>query len=81
MAQLNDNVSFLFRNLNINELMLINFHISLVTKLFFLSFDRHTDKTVTLSELLLNINNFRNKTGKSLESLMSLASKLYELLR
>ena len=38
--------------------MLINLHISLITKRFFRSFDRHSDKTVTLSELLQDINNF-----------------------
>ena len=38
--------------------MLINFHISLITKRFFISFGRHSDKTVTLSELLRDINNF-----------------------
>ena len=41
--------------------MLINLHISLITKRFFLAFDRHSDKTVTLSELLLDINNFSYK--------------------
>ena len=38
--------------------MLINLHISLITKRFFRSFDRHSYKTVTYSELLLDINNF-----------------------
>ena len=38
--------------------MLINFHISLITKRFFRSFDRNSDKTVTLCELLQDINNF-----------------------
>ena len=38
--------------------MLINFHISLITKRFFRSFDRHSDKTVTISELLQDINKF-----------------------
>ena len=46
--------------LNINDLMLINLHISLITKGFFRSVDRHSDKTVTHSELLLDINNFSN---------------------
>ena len=44
--------------MNSNDLMHIILHISIITKQFFLSFDRHSDKTVTLSELLLNINNF-----------------------
>ena len=61
MAQFNDNMKFRWRNLNINDLMLINLHISLITKRFFRSFDRHSDKTLTLSELLLDINNFSNK--------------------
>ena len=39
----------------------INLHISLITKWFFWSFGRHSDKTVTHSELLLDIDNFRNK--------------------
>ena len=51
-------MKFRWQNLNINDLMRINLHISLITKRFFRSFDRHSDKTVTLSELLLNINNF-----------------------
>ena len=38
--------------------MLINFYISLITKRFFRSFGRHSDKTVTPSELLQDINNF-----------------------
>ena len=41
--------------------MLINLRISLITKPFFRSFDRHSDKTATHSELLLDINNFSNK--------------------
>ena len=61
VAQFNDNIKFRWRNLNINDLILINLHISLITKRFFLSFDRHSDKTVTHSELLLDINNFSNK--------------------
>ena len=61
MAQFNDNIKFRWRNLNINDLMNINLRISLITKRFFRSFDAHSDKTVTLSELLLNINNFSNK--------------------
>ena len=61
MAAFIDNMRFLLSNLNINNLMLINFRISLKTKRLFRSFDRHSDKTVTLSELLPNINKFRNK--------------------
>ena len=56
-----DNIKFPLSNLNINNLMFNNFHISLITKRFFRSFDRHSDKTVTLSELLTNINNIRTK--------------------
>ena len=48
-------------NLNINNLMLIKFHISLITKRFVRSFDRHSAKTLALSELLPSINKFRNK--------------------
>ena len=79
MAQFNDNIKFRWRNLNINDLMFINLHISLIKKRFFRSFDRHGDKTITLSELLLDINNFINKIVDVI--LVSLASKLYELLR
>ena len=61
MAEFNDNMKFRWRNQNISDLMLINLHISLITKRFFRSFDRHSDKTVTLGELLLDINNFSNK--------------------
>ena len=61
ISQFNENIKFWWRNLNINDLMFINLHISLNTKRFFWSFDRHSDKTVTLSELLLDINNFSNK--------------------
>ena len=53
-----DNIKFPLWNLNIKNVMLINFHISLITKRFFQFFDRHSDKTVTLSELLQDINNF-----------------------
>ena len=48
-------------NKNINNLLLINFHISLTTKRFCRSFDPHSNKTVTFSELLPNINKLRNK--------------------
>ena len=61
MAPYFDYIKFPLWNLNINNLMIINFHISLITKRFLRSFDRHSDKTVTLSELLPNINKFRNK--------------------
>ena len=60
--------------------MLINFHISLITKRYFRSFDRHSDKTVTLSELLPNINKFGNKLEDFSESFMNVACKLLELL-
>ena len=61
-----DNIKFPMWNLNINNLMLINFHISIFSIFlslfsrndFFRYFDRHSDKTVTLSELLQDINNF-----------------------
>ena len=81
MAQFNDNMKFRWRNLNINDLNAYYLHISLTKKRFFRSFDRHSDKTVTLSELLQGINNFTKKMWISSESLMSLASKLYKLLR
>ena len=58
MSPFIDNMKFPLWNLNINNLMLINFHIPLITKRFFRSFYRHSDKTVTLSQLLQDINNF-----------------------
>ena len=61
MVQFNDNIKFRWRNLNTDDSMLINSHISLITKRFFRSFDRHSDNTATHSELSLNINNFSNK--------------------
>ena len=61
MAAFIDNIKFLLSNLNINNIILINCRISLKTKRLFRSFDRHSDKTVTLSELLPYINKFRNK--------------------
>ena len=61
MAAFIDNIEFLLSNLNTNNLMLIRFRISLKSKRLFRSFDRQSDKTVTLSELLPNINKFRNK--------------------
>ena len=61
IAQFNDNIKISLWNLNINNLMLINFHNSLITKRFFRYFDSHSDKTVTLGELLLNINNFSDE--------------------
>ena len=54
-------IKFPLWNLNINNLMLVNFHISLLTKQFLRSFYRHRDKTVTLSKLLPNIDKFRNE--------------------
>ena len=71
------NIKFPLTNLNINNLMHINFHISLITKRFFRSFDRHSDKTVTLSELLPNINKFRNEMLDFFRSFTKVASKLF----
>ena len=61
MSAFIDNMKFPLSNQYINNLILMNFRISLITKRFFSSFDRHIDKTVTLSELLPNINKFHNK--------------------
>ena len=61
MSPFIDNIKFPLWYLNINNWMLIKFQISLITKRFFRSFDRYSDKTVTLSELLPNINKFHNK--------------------
>ena len=61
MAPFIDYIKFPLWNLNIKNLMLINFHISLITKRFLRSFDRHSDNTVTQSKLLRNVNKFRNK--------------------
>ena len=57
----NDSMKFRLRNVNINDFLLINLPILLITIRFFRYFDRHSGKTVTLSELLLNIINFSNK--------------------
>ena len=57
MAQFTDNIKFRWRNLNVINLILINLHISLITKRLFRYFDRYSDKTVTLS----SINNFSYK--------------------
>ena len=82
MAAFIDSIKFLLLNLNINNLMLINFHISLrITKPFLRSFDRLSDKTVTLSELLPNVNKFRNKILDFFQKVSRMwASKLFELL-
>ena len=61
MAAFIDNMKFPLSNQNINNLIIIDFQISLITKRLFCSFDRHSDKTITLRELLPNINKFRNK--------------------
>ena len=61
MAPFIDYIKFPLGSLNNNNLMLINFHISLIPKRFLRSFDLHCDKTITLNELLPNINKFRNK--------------------
>ena len=82
VAQFNDKIKFRCLNLDIDDLMLIDLHISSITKLLFRSFDRHSDETVAHSELLLDINNFSKTIIVHVsESLMSSASELYELLR
>ena len=73
-------IKFQLWYLNINNLMLINFRISLITKRFLRSFDRHSDKIVTLRELLPNINKFSNKILNFSESFTNVAPKLFELL-
>ena len=75
-----DYIKFPLWNMHINNLMLINFHISLMTERFLRSFDRHSDKIVALSELLPNINKFEIKYWIFSESFMNVASKLFELL-
>ena len=77
MAAFIDNMKIPLSNLNISNLMLINFHISLKTKRLFRFFDRHSDKTVTLSKLLPNINKFRNKILNFSESFTKVASELF----
>ena len=59
--------------------MIINLHISLITKRFFRSFDRHSDKTVNPQRIVAR--HQHQFQFMSSESLMSLASKLYELLQ
>ena len=66
MVSFIDNIKFPLWNLNINNLMLINCHISLITKRFFRSFDRYSDETATISELLQDIINFSKKIGNAI---------------
>ena len=80
MAPFIDNIKFPLWNLNINNLMLINFHTSLIMKRFFCSFHHHSNKTVTLRELLPNINEFNNKILDVFRKFPNVDSKLYELL-
>ena len=80
MAAFIDNMKCPLSNENINNLMLINFHISLITKRYFRSFDRHSDKTVTLNKLLPNINKFRNTIWIFPQSFTKVAFKLFKLL-
>ena len=64
MAAFIDNMKFLLSNLNINNLILINFRISLKTNLLFRSFDHYSDKTVTLVSLYT----LSGRTGSALVS-------------
>ena len=76
-----DYIKFQLWKMNIINLMFINFHISLRTKRFLRSSDRHRDRTVTLRELLPNINKFRNEIlNFCSESFTNVVSKLFELL-
>ena len=77
MAAFIDNIKIPLSNLNISNLMLINFHISSKTKRLFRFFDRHSDKTVTLNKLLPNISKFRNKILNFSESFTKVASELF----
>ena len=61
--------------------MLINFHISLITKRFFRYFDRHSDKTVTLSELLQDIINFSKKIVDVIRKSHELNFKIVRVIR
>ena len=80
MAAFINYIKFPLWNLNINNLMCINFYISLIKKWFFRSFGRLSDKTVTQSKLLRNINKFRNKILFFSESFTKETSKLFGLL-
>ena len=81
MAPFIDYIKFPLWNLNINNVMVLNFNFSLITKRFLRSFVRHSEKTVTLSELLLNINKFLNKISDFFRKFhIHVASKLFELL-
>ena len=59
MAQFNDNMKFRWRILNINYLMLVNLHSSLITKRFFRTFDRHSDKTVNPQRIVARHQQFQ----------------------
>ena len=77
MAAFTDNIKFSLPNLNINNLMLINFHISLITKRFFCSFEPRSDKTANCCQTSINS---VIKYWTFSESFKKVASKLFELL-
>ena len=80
MAPFIDYIKFTLWNLNIINLMLINFYISLITKRFFRSFDRHSDKTETLTNYCQTSLNYLINYWILSESFTNVASKLFELL-
>ena len=66
--------------MNINDLMLINLHISLITKRLFRYFDRHSDKTATHSELLLDINNFSETIVRAIRKSHEFSFKIVQVI-
>ena len=80
MAPFIDNIKFPLWNVNINNLILINFHISLITKRPFRFFDCHSDKTVTLSELLQDINNFSKAIVAVIRKYHELSLKIVQVI-
>ena len=80
MAPFIDIIKFHLWNLNINNLMLINFHTSLITKRIFWSFDRYSNKTVTLSELLQDMNNFSKTIVVVIRKSYEFSSKIVRVI-
>ena len=60
--------------------MLINIHISFIRKRFFRSFDSHSDKTVTLGELLKDINNFSKTIVDAIIKSREFSSKIVRVI-
>ena len=80
MTPFNDNIKFRLWNLNNNDLMLINFHISLKTKRFFSIFWPPEWQNSRPQQLLLNINNFSNKMVDALRKFHQISLKIVQVI-